>query len=242
LGTESSKIIRMKIKTIFLFLSVIFSLVINAQEYQLKETFDFYRNNKMVSGEWSSGTLTEKDIEGSPYLTDDFINGTIYTVQKQKYVDIPVRYNIYNDQMEFKTESGEVQAMATPEIVERVEFGKYKMAYIPFSYSKKLIKGFFIILQEGEKASLFLRKNMSFKNAEEPAPYKEAQPPRFVKNPDDYFIRIGMEEAKAVNSKKDLLEIFPDYKKDVESFIKKNKTKTNAPESLEELIKYYNSL
>ena len=54
----------MKIKTIFLFLSVIFSLVINAQEYQIKETFDFYRNNKMVSGEWGSGTLTEKDIEG----------------------------------------------------------------------------------------------------------------------------------------------------------------------------------
>jgi len=232
----------MKNKIIFLFLLVILSQIVNAQEYQLREAFDFYRNNKMVSGEWDSDMLTEKDIKGSPYLTDDFINGTIYTVQKQKYVDIPVRYNIFNDQIEFKTESGEIQAMATPEIVEKVEFGKYKMDYIPFSYSKKLKKGFFIVLLEDEKASLFLRKNMAFKKAEEPAPYKEAQPPKFVKNPDDYFIRIRMEEAKVVNSKKDLVEIFPDHKKDVEGFIKKNKTKINDPESLAELVEYYNSL
>ncbi len=209
--------------------------------YELRESLDFYRTNKMMSGEWKTGTLTESEIDGSPYLNDEFINGSIFTIQKQQYANIPVRYNIYNDQLEFKTESGEIQALASPEIVEKVEFGNYKMDYLPYTYSQKIHKGFFIILAEG-KASLYAKKNITFKDAEPPGAYKEAQPPKFVNSADNYFIRIGEQEAKIVSNKKDILEIFGDHQKEIEVFIKKNKTKTNKPESLIELVQYYNSL
>ena len=210
-------------------------------DYVTREALDFYRSNKMMSGEWNSGTLTEKNIEGSPYLTNEFIDGSIFTIQKEKYVDIPVRYNIYNDQLEFKNADGEIQALANPEIVEKVEFGDYKMDYLPYTYSKKIRRGFFIILVEG-KASLYTKKNINFKEAEQPGAYKEAEPPKFVKGPDEYFIRVGLEEAKLVGSKNDLMDIFPDHKNEIEQFIKKNKVKTNKPESLKELVDYYNTL
>lgn len=210
-------------------------------DYQIREALDFYRANKMMSGEWNTTSLTEKNIKGSPYLTDDFIKGKIFTVEKQEYVGIPVRYNIYNDQLEFKNDAGDVQALANPEIVEKVEFGDYKMDYLPYSYSKKIRHGFFIVLAEG-KASLYAKKNVDFKEAEKPGAYKEAQPAQFVSNSDDYFIRVGLEEAKLVGNKKDLVDIFPDHKNEIEAFIKKNKTKTNKPESLTELVDYYNSL
>ncbi len=234
----------MKSKILFLAF-ILFSQITIAQNYNFdyvtREALDFYRANKMMSGEWNSGTLTEKNIEGSPYLNNDFIDGNIFTVQKEKYVDIPVRYNIYNDQMEFKTATGDIQALANPEIVEKVEFGDYKMDYLPYTYSKKIRRGFFIILAEG-KASLYTRKNVNFKEAEQPGAYKEAEPPKFISGPDEYFIRVGLEEAKQVGNKRDLVDIFPDHKKEIEDFIRKNKIKTNKPESLMELVDYYNSL
>ncbi|MCD6353908.1 MAG: hypothetical protein J7L95_00005 [Prolixibacteraceae bacterium] len=208
--------------------------------YQIRQAMDFFRSNKLQTGEWRN-TLTESDIEGSPYLNNDFLNGTIYTTSKFRFENVPLRYNIYNDQLEFRTPDNEVQAMAAPEIVEKVEFGTTKMAYIPYSNVKKIRRGFFTVLLEG-KASLYQRAEVVFKDATEPGAYKEAEPAKFIRKPNTYFIRIGMEQAKRVGNKKELVDLFPDHKKEIAAFIKKNKIKTNKPDSLKKLVVFYNSL
>lgn len=208
--------------------------------YEIRQAMDFYQTNKMLQREWNN-TLTEKDIDGSPYLTDDFVTGVVYTTTKQKYVDLPLRYNIYNDQMEFKTAQGEIQAMAVPEIVEFVEYGDFKMVYTPFSISKKVRHGFFKVETEG-KASLYSRSEVEFRKAEEPGAYKEAVPPKFIRKPDTYYIKVGTAQAIKVGNKKDLIELFPDHKDEISSYIKKNKIKAGKLESLDELVTYYNSL
>jgi len=189
----------------------------------------------------SKGLLTESDIEGSPYLEDNFIKGSVYTTSKTEYVDVPLRYNIYNDQLEFKTGNDKVQALAAPEMIEKIEFGNYKMVYAPYSISKKIRRGFFVVLAEG-KSSLYEKPRITFKEATEPGGYKDAEPAKFVRNTDEYYIRVGENQAKLVGNKNDLLEVFPDHQKQLETFIKKNKIKPNKPESLKELVKYYNSL
>ena len=228
---------RYLITVIILLITVSFSF---SQEYEIRAAMDLYRINKVQSGEWN-GLLTENDIEGSPYLNDEFINGTIFTTSKYQFVDVPLRYNIYNDQLEFKTTQNEVQALATPEIVETVEFGDFKMIYIPYSNSKKIKRGFFIVEVEGI-ASLYSKKVIMFKEAEEPGAYKVAEPAKFVNKSDSYYIRVGSAEAKKVGSKKEVVEIFPDHNNEISIFIKKSKVKTNKPEKLKELVRYYNSL
>ena len=208
--------------------------------YELRQAMDLFKTNKMIGGD-SKGLLTESDIKGSPYLEDNFVKGTVYTTTKAQYVDVPLRYNIFNDQIEFRAEDSSIQALATPEIVEKVEIGKYKMVYAPYSIAKKIKKGFFIVLEEG-KASLYSKPNIIFKDATEPAPYKEAEPAKFIRKSDEYYIQVGNSQAKMVGNKKDLYEIFPDNIKQIETFIKKQKIKTNDPESLKELVIYYNSL
>ena len=42
------------------------------------------------------------DIMGSPYLVDDFQKGDIYYDGKFKFSQVLLRYNLYNDEMEFK--------------------------------------------------------------------------------------------------------------------------------------------
>lgn len=237
--------IRLNMKNYFLTLFFAINLVSFSYaqlplSYELRETIDFYTTNKFTGESWKN-ELTAKDIAGSPYLNDEFINGSIYTIQKQQYIGIPLRYNIFNDDLEFKTPENEVQALATPEIVEKAVFGTTQMVYLPYTLSGKIKKGFFVVMEDG-KASLYAKPGISFKPPTEPAAYKEAEPAKFVKKPDEYYIRIGAEQAVPISSKKDLISAFSDNKDKIESFINKNKIKTNKVEGLKEVVKYYNSL
>lgn len=89
---------------------------------------------------------------------------------------------------------------------------------------------------------MYAKPAVAFQNATEPAAYKDAEPAKFVKKSDEYYIRIGSEQAVIISSKKDLIAAFPDNLDKIESFISKNKIKTNKADGLKEVVKYYNSL
>ncbi|MCA1761086.1 MAG: hypothetical protein LC658_15065, partial [Bacteroidales bacterium] len=141
---------------------------------------------------------------------------------------------------EFQLGESPVQALAAPETVELVQYGDYTFEYIPFTNAKKIKRGFFIVEEKGN-ATLYSKPQIIFENAKEPAAYQDAVPARFLKRPDEYYIRVGMEPAMLISKKKDLEEVFPDYKDDISGFIKKNKVKPNNPELLKELVQFYNS-
>jgi hypothetical protein len=228
-------------KTLILLLFLFLSLSTLAQgNYELNQAIDFFRTNKMINGEIKN-MLTEKDIDGSPYLTEEFITGTVYTSSKIQYNDIPLRYNIYNDQMQFKSPDGKIAAIAAPEIIDKVVFGDYTMEYIPFINAKKVRRGFFVLLLEG-KASLYARPNVDYREPVPPGAYKDAEAAKFIEKPYTYYIRIGMEAAQLIEKKKDLEAVFPDHKKEIENFIKKNKVNHRKEDKLKALVEYYNSL
>lgn len=218
----------------------LFTGILSAQNVlEVRQAIDLFHTSKMLRGDMNK-TLTENDIEGSPYLEDEFIKGTLYTTSNTKYVDVPLRYNIYNDNIEFDTGDG-IQALAAPEIVDRVEFGNYTIVYVPYSITKKIRRGFFIV-DEGGKASLLIKPDVAFVEATEPGAYKQAEPAKFDKKADDYYIKVGLSEAKIISNKNDLTDAFPDHNKEIESFIKANKIKHRKPEDLKQVVQYYNSL
>ncbi len=208
--------------------------------YGVRKTMDLYETNKLTSG---NGThiLTQNEIEGSPYLQDEFVSGSIYTIQKLMYIEILLRYNIYNDNLEFKLPSDEVQALSAPEIVEKAIIGDIQLNYSPFLRANKIRHGFLLLLEEG-KASLFSKPVVAFKEATEPAAYKLAEPAKFVRKADEFYIRIGNEPAKLITGKKDLIESFQDNRDKVENYIDKNRIKTNKAEDLKKVVSFYNSL
>ena len=170
--------------------------------YELKGMMDLLQTSKSIS-EVTKYTLTENDIEGSPYLNDEFENGSIYTIQRLHYADIPLRYNIYNDNLEFKTPTGEILALAIPEIVEKAEIGNTLMIYSPYLQANKIKKGFLVVLEEG-KISLYAKPGIMFKEATQRGAFKDPEPPKFLKKSDEYFIRFEMEQPLIINNKKDL--------------------------------------
>ena len=225
---------------IFLLLNVNFLVAQVSVDYQTQQAYDFFKTREFIS-QTNNNNLDLNQIEGSPYLNDDFENGTIYTTQKQQYVNVPLRYNIYNDQLEFKSPEGIIQALATPKILELAEFGDTRITYQAYIFGNKIKNGFFLVLSTG-KASLCAKPEITFKEATQPAAYKEAEPPKFLRKSDEYYLQIETAPAKRIGSKKDLIAAFPDKQHKIKDFISKNKIKTGKPESLAELVEYYNSL
>lgn len=208
--------------------------------YEILQAVDFFSINRLEKGDWKR-VLTESDIEGSPYLNDEFIEGAVFTTSKTKYVGLPLRYNIFNDQIEFRLEDGSVQVMTVPEVLEKVEFGETILEYSIYSNLKKVKRGFFVVLEKGS-ASLYSRPMVNFEEAKKPGAYSEAKPPRFIRRPDEYYIRIGKEPAELISNKKDLEGLFTDHSEEMQEYFRKNKIKTNRTEDLIKVVQYYNSL
>ncbi len=231
----------MKLVWTFLLFVLFLRVDVCAQSsYEILRAGDFFNFNQLVKEERKM-FLTEDDIEGSPYLNDQFIEGSVFTTAKARFIGIPLRYNIYNDQVEFRKGDGIVQVLAAPAIIEKIEMGDISLEYSPYSIQKKIKHGFFVVLEKGN-ASLYSRPGIIFKEAEKAEAYKEPQPPRFIRKADEYFIRIGEDPALPVTKRKDLVEILNDHEKDVSKFINDNQINTNKPETLIKLVQYYNSL
>lgn len=209
-------------------------------EYLSNKNLDFYRNYKMKTGNWKI-INSEKDYEGSPYLINEFVKGAIYTNTKQQYTDIPLRYNIFTDEIEFKTPDNQLYAFTNSDIIEKVVFDGFKMVCIPYLAGGKIRKGYFRTIIEGN-ASLYARHQVLLKEATKGDNYTKGEPTKFIKKPDTYYINVGSSQAKKVGKKKELAAIFPKHIDKIETFIQKNKTKPGKQESLEELVQYYNSL
>lgn len=223
---------------------VVFVLICTSNvqaQYETRQAIDLFNSTKIARGDLKT-MLSEKDIEGSPYLNDEFIKGTVYTTSQTKYVDVLLRYNIFSEQIEFKSDDGPVQALVAPETVEMIELGNYKIVYVPYALARKIRRSFFMQIENGDKAVLLSRPQVFFEDAKKPAAYQDAEPPKFIRKSDEYYIRIGKEAAVLISNKKDLEEVFPDHKNKVDSFIKKNKVKPNKPERMVKLVRYYNSL
>ena len=229
-------------KYISLFIILLFSSAgLYAQSiYDLRNAIDFFELNKISKGEYRN-RLTESDIEGSPYFNDEFTPGTIYTYQKIQYNDIPLRYNIFNDEMEFQTPDEQILAIAAPEIVEKAVVGENTFSNIPYKLGNKVKRAYFILLTEG-KLSLYARPEVLYQKPKEAAAYKEPEPAKFIKRPDTYYLRLNQQAAVKIESKKDLDNFFIDHQSQLESFIKKNKIKPGKGDKMMELVEYYNSL
>ena len=209
--------------------------------YEIIEKMDYLRTNQMTTNK-QSNTVSQHKIEGSPYLDDAFVNGTIYTTAKNKVVDVPLRYNIYNDNLEFKTSDGSILELAHPETVERAKMGNTDMIFTDYLTTTENTKqGFFKVLAEGNLI-LLAKPDIFYQKAKEEAAFKEAQPPKFIQKPDIYYLQKPGMPAIKIRKSKDLDEVIDAHKKEISAFIKQNKIKFKQAEDLKQLVEYYNSL
>jgi hypothetical protein len=219
---------------IFLFL-VIFdgmgqSIIRAYQEFEAR-----YRiHNSIVN----KNNLSIEAIAGSPYFNDDFVNGEIYINATEKYIDVPLRYNMYLDEIEFKLLDETIYNFDDPSKIYKIRFNDHILIYSEFDSNKK---GFLFVLYEG-KSALYERK---IKNYSQRVPSKgiiDEKPPQFTNVPIKFYIKLEGRLPQSYNSRKDLLDILTGHSSEINNFLKKEKIKINDPNGIIKLLSFHDSL
>lgn len=180
-------------------------------------------------------TLSYDDILGTPYPNKNFTPAKISGTSDQQ---TPVRYNSYNDEIEFKKDD---QVLALPKKPEysRIEMAPAKQAIVLLETSDEL-SGYFFELVNG-KNSLYKKIKTKFADYV-PAPngYASDKPANFKTLDPVYYIKTEKGLIKKPKNQKDITEQFPDKKEGLTTFFKSNKIKFDKEEDLIKLVNFLN--
>jgi hypothetical protein len=222
----------MKSKLIIqLLIFILINQVIFSQEYD--KFLDAYYFNKLHRTEKQN---SYNNVEGSPYLSDDFSIAEIYLKDTTAF-RMPLRYNIYADVMEYKVNDA-IYMIDKPHLINKIVINGSNYVFIPFIEKG----GYFEILISG-RCYLLQRRIVKYKPAEGPKPIEGVSiPAKFVNEKDKFYIIVNSREYYEIINLKTLVTALSDKKESIDQYLKTQKIKNIKKENLIKIAAYYNSL
>lgn len=193
----------------------------------------------LYKNKYASNRIDLSDIEGSPYLHDSFTLAMV-TTSEAIVLKLPMKYNIYEDIMEFQDKE-RLFLLEPSAKIQKIEMYENTFTVEPYEHEGKLTPGYFILLGTG-KVKLLLKKGVLLQEAQA-AKAMEAQnkPAKFEPVPDQFYFKAGTREAMPITNLKKMIAQFPDHQKSLLSFSDRRKL-GKKKEDLLKLWEYYNGL
>lgn len=208
----------------------------------LKES-DFCQPATAQHSGGTSGERTLNGIPGSPYLFDEWLDGTIIMKDKNLVKGNMYRYNLYTQQMQF-VEGNDTVAIANPEDIEQISFGGKAFIFTSYDAPEKIGNGYFELISEG-KCRILKRWVVLFHVVDEQEAEtmsSSADESEFLRDCNCY-LQFGETPAlKASHNKKELLTCFKKDQDEVEKFMKQNDIKMKTENDLKAVVDYYNQI
>jgi len=183
--------------------------------------------------------VSDAPIKGTPYMQEAYVDGVIYYANKN--LTAPIRYNAYQDLIEYKQDGKALVLDANPKI-QKVKLGEE--AFVPQKYNLngKPKLGYFALLDSG-KVMLFAKRKIVY-TAEKKGRALDGSdmPAEFKRTADDYYFKIGEGELQELSNIKSMIASFPDKQDELTAFVKKEKISPKKEKEMVRLIQYYNSL
>jgi hypothetical protein len=180
-------------------------------------------------------------VEGSPYFDENLINGEIYTRQAEKFSDVPMRYNAYSDEIEFKLPDGVVYILSDPKKIFQIKLNDKVVVFSEYISNKEVREGFLFVLYSG-KSSLYLRRYKVYKPKVPSNGIINEVPAKYVDKPLEYYIKPENGLPQLFNTKRDLLRLLSKHSSEIETYMKKENVNMNDNNDLIKVLKYYDSL
>lgn len=182
-------------------------------------------------------------VEGTPYLSEDFVPARIDDFEKVIYI----KFNVFANNIELKKADGEVAILSLERDYKFKVLDAYNTTYEIHNYEKEeglTGRSFFKKLGGGEHFQLFLKPNVKYTPKKiATSGFEQNQPARFAESKPTFFVRHpkeGISDLMAVPSRKKELAAFFDKKsKLVQQYIKKERLKLDNEEDLIKLFNYY---
>lgn len=195
-----------------------------------------------VNGEDTILTPKEKedvpaDLEGiqyKKYLTKDYKAAFVDDFNEQAFL----RYNIYDDQMEFV--KGNQIYYLKKDIGRKVRFTD-KTEYQVFKTAGEL--QFFLVHVDGENL-LLSKQSIRYIDSEEPTSgYDRGRAADYRRKKDEFYLgKKGQGVIKLPTKKKKFLAAFGSKSSEIKIFMKKNRVGYKKAKDLKKIIAYYNTL
>jgi len=211
-----------------------FMLLFISAYSQLMDLPGEYIRQKVVNRNLPSNT------KGSPYYNDSFILGKVYT-NENKFFEALLRYDAYNDEMQMK-QNGNIIALL------KFENGKVEIdnkTYEALSYTDDKGSneiGYFENLTKPGNTKLLLHKSKKFVEGTKAQNSYTSDKPAMFKDDINYYLNKEGTLNLIKLSKKNILKLLSDKKKELDSYVSENKLKLRDELDFVQLINFYNSL
>lgn len=179
------------------------------------------------------------DIQGSPYLNEEFQPGDVYYDGKYKITQLPIRYNLHTDEMEYK-EKGAILAFADPNSIDKIIIGNRFFVYIKENTQNK-VSGFVQIWNE-QYPAITTKIKVDFFPKEEAKPIVEAKPARYERGHSKHYLMKNEYGLEKIGSVKKLIKSLGKHESELSAFAKKEKISGSKPEQMAKMLEYYHRL
>lgn len=176
------------------------------------------------------------DIEGSPYLRDEFVKGTVFVENEKPYAAM-MRYNAYQDEIQVQGSDG-ISSLFKRDYI-WAEIGGETFRIQTYGDRTGTSKGYFVELNRGN-IRLLKRIVREFKEGQ-PAvsSYSQNTPPRFDEKVTYYLVREKSPAREVRLRKKDILGFLSS--KEVETYVKENNLRLNSEKEVIQVLTQINA-
>lgn len=174
----------------------------------------------------------------SIYLNDQWEPGTIKLKGNTLYENVPMRYNIYNQQMEFVL-NGDTAAIGEPATLEYIQIGKKTFVYETFICQNKVRSGYLEVLSEG-RLRLLVFHHIKYVSIENDAVLNEEPNKKYHAEKIYLYAFPGENAQKLPEKRKDLLMLFSKDVPDFKTYLKSENNKLRSEQELVAAFNYFN--
>lgn len=199
----------------------------------------FYNNLEQNSQNKKYNTAFYNDIEGSPYIYKSFTLSEIKGIKSKMLM----RYNAFEDVLEIEKSPNEVYNLILDPAYETItmNYGNYKLRLLNYPNDDAPIKyGYLVEIASNDGITLLRRDKIIFKEGRLPkTSFELASPSKFTLAKSKYFIELKDKSIiEMPSSKKQLLEISPNKKQEIETFFKNKNYSFKEEQDLIEITKF----
>lgn len=182
---------------------ILWSFQLNGQNIHSPESNAAFFETVKVK-QWQSAeklnSADENQPNGSSYLNREFRPGIILKNNKAEFSDIPLRYNIFNNTMEFRQKET-ILELADPHEIDRILLDEKIFVYGPYRSARKIRLSYFQLLTTG-KFQLLKMYRVNLKEAPD-----NLNSPAFERKTPLYYLRYLRGTAHLIDSSKKLIQI-----------------------------------
>jgi hypothetical protein len=160
-----------------------------------------------------SGPSYSDKIQGSPWENPEFITAKVYMNGSSDPLLAEMRYNSYEDEMEFQNaEGGEILILTNKNVLDSIELNFKLYFYRKYIEENDVSQGFFVRLTN-QNPGLFIKSPKKFREEKVPTSgYQEYEPPAFLQEPDRFYVAFGDQPLiKVPRGNKKIRELFHEY-------------------------------